>query len=67
MTLVEQRIEEGMTIQQVIDDILASNSVHFLAKGTLRAALTKDPVDAYHDIQLVADILKVRMNEALQS
>lgn len=65
MTLVEQRIKEGMTVQQVIDDVLTAYGVHFMVKDVLREALTKDPNDAYHDIQLAADILKARMDETL--
>ena len=48
-----------------IEAVLASPSVHNLTKDTLRAALTKDLVDAYHDIQLVADLLKARMDREL--
>ena len=65
MNMVEQRMNEGMTVGQVVDSVLASDGVHFLVKDTLREALTKDPNDAYHDIQLVADILKARMDETL--
>ncbi|MEE8112765.1 MAG: hypothetical protein V3T23_00280 [Nitrososphaerales archaeon] len=65
MNLVEQRIEEGMSINRIIASVMASDGVHFIVKDTLREALTKDPVDAYHDIQLVADILKAAMKETL--
>lgn len=61
MTLVEQRMKEGMTFGQVVDSVLASDGVHFMVKDVLREALTKDPVDAWKDIQLVADILKARL------
>ena len=48
-----------------IDKILADPTVHNLTKDTLREALTKDPVDAYYDIKLVADTLKARMDAML--
>lgn len=45
--------------------VLADPAVHQLVKDTLRAALTKDPVDAYFDIELAADLLKERMDAEL--
>lgn len=48
-----------------VQRVLASPSVHTLTKDTLRAALTKDLVDAYYDVKLVADLLKARMDAEL--
>lgn len=49
-----------------IQEVLADPAVHNLTKDTLRAALTKDIVDAYFDVRLAADLLKERMERGLR-
>lgn len=49
-----------------IEEALADPTVHNLTKDTLRAALDKDIVDAYFDVQLAADLLKDRMELELR-
>jgi hypothetical protein len=54
-------------IDQEIQEVLASNGAHFFLKDILRKGTTIDCVDAYHDVQFAADLLKQRMNVLLAS
>jgi hypothetical protein len=54
-------------IDQEIQEVLASNGAHNLLKDILRKGITVDCVDAYHDVQFAADLLKQRMNALLAS
>jgi hypothetical protein len=54
-------------IDQEIQQVLASNGAHTLLKETLRKGITVDCVDAYHDVQFAAELLKQRMNALLAS
>ena len=50
------------SVQQVLED----PSVHYRLKRWLREALEADALDAYYDAQLLADVLKQRMDQILQ-
>jgi hypothetical protein len=52
-------------IDQQIQEVLASNGAHTLLKDILRKGITVDCVDAYHDVQFAAGLLKERMNAIL--
>jgi hypothetical protein len=45
---------------------MANPSVHFRVKEWLRQGLSADPVDAYYDALLVAELLKQRMEQDLR-
>ena len=48
-----------------IEQVLESPSTHNWLKDALRSALTKDIVDATHDAELLAALLRDRCNKAL--
>jgi hypothetical protein len=50
------------SVQQVLED----PSVHYRLKKWLREALAGDALDAYYDAQLLADVLKQRVDQILQ-
>jgi hypothetical protein len=52
-------------IDREIQEVLASNGAHNLLKDILRKGTTIDCVDAYHDVQFAAGLLKERMNAIL--
>ena len=58
--------KEAAIMNKQIQEVLADPAVHNLTKDTLRAALTKDIVDAYFDVRLAADLLKERMERGLR-
>jgi len=49
-----------------ISQIIADPSVRFRIKEWLRQGLSADPVDAYYDALLVAELLKHRMDQDLK-
>jgi len=49
-----------------IQDALTDPTIHNLTKDILRAAIEKDPIDSYFDVQLAADLLKDRMDRTLE-
>ena len=50
------------SVQQVLED----PCVHYRLKSWLREALAADALDAYYDAQLLADVLKQRVDQILQ-
>jgi hypothetical protein len=50
------------SVQQVLED----PCVHYRLKNWLREALNADPLDAYYDAQLLADVLKQRVDLILK-
>ena len=46
-------------------DILNDFSASYWLKNALKTALERDPVDAAHDAEVLADTLKRRMNKTL--
>jgi hypothetical protein len=48
-----------------IDEILADPSASFWLKAALRSALSRDPVDAAHDSEIMARLLDRRCREIL--
>jgi hypothetical protein len=50
------------SIQQVLED----PSVHYRLKRWLRESLAGDALDAYYDAQLLADVLRQRVDQILQ-
>ncbi len=58
---VAQALEMGLTLDEIIVAILMDPAVRNLTKTTLREALEKDPVKAYGDVMIVADVLKARI------
>ena len=48
-----------------INEVLSNPATHRLTVNTLRATLECDPVDAYHDVLLVAKLLKRRLDQML--
>lgn len=48
-----------------VSQLLADPCITYRLKDWLREAFTGDPLDAYYDAQLLADVLKRRMDEAL--
>jgi hypothetical protein len=48
-----------------ISELLSDPCVTFRLKNWLREALGTDPVDAYYDAQLLADVLRQRVDELL--
>jgi len=51
-------MENGPTIEQLLE----SQSGSYWLKDALRASLKRDLLDAYYDAQLLADALKVRLD-----
>jgi hypothetical protein len=49
-----------------LSQVMADPSVHFRVKEWLREGLSADPVDAYYDALLVAELLKQRMEQDLR-
>lgn len=52
-------------IDSEIQQVLASNGAHNFLKDILRKGTTIDCVDAYHDVEIAADLLKQRMKVLL--
>jgi hypothetical protein len=50
------------SVQQVLED----PCVNYRLKKWLREALAGDALDAYYDAQLLADVLKQRVDQILQ-
>jgi len=48
-----------------IEQVLQSQTTSFWLVNALRASIQRDPLDAYYDAQLLADILKMRKDELL--
>jgi hypothetical protein len=48
-----------------IPELLSDPSITFRLKNWLREALAADPLDAYYDAQLLADVLRQRVDEIL--
>jgi hypothetical protein len=51
-----------LSVQQILDD----PCVHYRLKKWLREALAADALDAYYDAQLLADVLRQRVNQILE-
>jgi hypothetical protein len=50
-----------------IDEVLADPSASFWLKATLRSALCRDPVDAAHDSEILAQLLGQRCDAILSA
>ena len=48
-----------------VPELLADPCITYRLKAWLREALAADPLDAYYDALLLAEVLKRRMEEAL--
>ncbi len=48
-----------------IDEVLADPAASFWLKAALRSALSRDPVDAAHDSEIMARLLDRRCREIL--
>ena len=48
-----------------IEQVLASPATHYWLKDALQSALTKDPVDASYDAELLAKLLRARLDSIL--
>ena len=48
-----------------VAEVLASDSVHTWTKRALETSIGRDPLDAYYDALLVAEVLKGRMDAIL--
>ena len=46
-------------------EVMNSQTIHFLTKDILELSKDKDIVDRYYDVKLALDILKAEMDEAL--
>ena len=46
-----------------IDDLLASPEISFWLKDAIRANLKRDPVDALNDAELLANVMKRRLEQ----
>ncbi len=55
-----------MTYLQWRDKVLNNPTSHFYLTNAIRVFESKDCVDAYYDAQLLADLMKARMKEALK-
>ena len=55
------------TAKEMIDDLLNDPGVHTLTKQAIRLGLSKDPVDAYYDLELATEAMKRRMEEMTRS
>lgn len=49
----------------LIDGLLSSPGTSFWLKDTLRSGLCRDPVDACHDAEILAALLRARCDDAL--
>ena len=49
-----------------IEQVLEDPCVHYRLKRWLREALAADALDAYYDAQLLADILRQRVDQLLK-
>jgi len=54
-----------MENRPTIKQLLESQSVSYWLKDALQASLGRDLLDAYYDAQLLADMLKVRLDNLL--
>ena len=56
----------GQIVKHVpsIAEVIADPSVRFQLKKWIQEAIDADPVDAYEDAVLLAEVLKRRLNEA---
>jgi hypothetical protein len=50
-----------------IDEVLADPAASFLLKTALRSALCRDPVDAAHDSEILAQLLGQRCDALLSA
>ena len=50
-----------------IDEVLADPAASFWLKAALRSALSRDPVDAAHDSEILARLLDRRCREILDA
>ena len=50
-----------------IDEILGDPAASFWLKGALRSALSRDPVDAANDADLLAQVLELRCRSILKN
>jgi len=50
-----------------IDEILGDPAASFWLKGALRSALSRDPVDAANDADLLAQVLELRCRNILKN
>jgi len=60
-TLRDLETTFGKTYERLRDDIMASPEIRFALKDALRAFDTKDPVDAYKDAVLLAELMAYRL------
>jgi hypothetical protein len=49
-----------------IEQVLEDPCVHYRLKRWLREALAADALDAYYDAQLLADVLRQRVDQLLK-
>ena len=49
-----------------VQEVLADPCVNYRLKRWLREALTADALDAYYDAQLLADVLRQRVDQLLK-
>jgi hypothetical protein len=49
-----------------VEQVLEDPCVNYRLKNWLREALKVDPLDAYYDAQLLADVLKQRVDQILE-
>ena len=54
-----------MENRPTIEQLIKSKSGSYWLKDALRASLGRDLLDAYYDAQLLADMLKVRLDSLL--
>lgn len=52
-------------IDDRIDEVLGSHSIHFMAKDILRAGRERDCLDAYYDCKMACELLEQRMHQIL--
>jgi hypothetical protein len=49
-----------------VEHVLEDPCVHYRLKNWLREALEADALDAYYDAQLLADVLRQRLDQMLK-
>ena len=49
-----------------VEQVLEDPCVHYRLKNWLREALKADALDAYYDAQLLADVLRQRLDQILK-
>jgi hypothetical protein len=57
--------EPSKNDQPAIEEVLLDPAASFWLKAALRSALSRDPVDAAHDSEILAQLLERRCREIL--